>query len=127
MAAPAELGRLAVRVVADSVPLALLPWPAEAREVRGVLAAEAELGGTLARPDVAVRLEVRGAGARVGRFGLAVDSLGGPVRYHRGELVTPELEGRVGGGALRVWDPSGKSTEERRVGKECRSRWSPYH
>src|SRR2546423_13394090 len=24
------------------------------------------------------------------------------------------------------WDPTGRS-EERRVGKECRSRWSPYH
>ena len=24
------------------------------------------------------------------------------------------------------WYPNGRS-EERRVGKECRSRWSPYH
>ena len=23
--------------------------------------------------------------------------------------------------------PNGKRSEERRVGKECRSRWSPYH
>ena len=23
--------------------------------------------------------------------------------------------------------PEGKRSEERRVGKECRSRWSPYH
>ena len=23
--------------------------------------------------------------------------------------------------------PAGKRSEERRVGKECRSRWSPYH
>ena len=32
----------------------------------------------------------------------------------------------------RMWLPKGKRTrhrrsEERRVGKECRSRWSPYH
>ena len=29
----------------------------------------------------------------------------------------------------RVWDGSldGNRSEERRVGKECRSRWSPYH
>ena len=26
----------------------------------------------------------------------------------------------------RVWSHAGRS-EERRVGKECRSRWSPYH
>ena len=26
-----------------------------------------------------------------------------------------------------VVDPDGLRSEERRVGKECRSRWSPYH
>src|SRR5260221_9156671 len=29
-------------------------------------------------------------------------------------------------GAARLLKPKGRS-EERRVGKECRSRWSPYH
>ena len=31
--------------------------------------------------------------------------------------------------ASGVWitDPDGNRSEERRVGKECRSRWSPYH
>src|SRR3712207_7971647 len=28
--------------------------------------------------------------------------------------------------AIALTDPTGRS-EERRVGKECRSRWSPYH
>ena len=27
-------------------------------------------------------------------------------------------------GEVKIW---GKRSEERRVGKECRSRWSPYH
>ena len=26
-----------------------------------------------------------------------------------------------------IWEPSYYRSEERRVGKECRSRWSPYH
>src|SRR3712207_8727179 len=26
-----------------------------------------------------------------------------------------------------VWRPAFRRSEERRVGKECRSRWSPYH
>ena len=26
-----------------------------------------------------------------------------------------------------VFDPGENRSEERRVGKECRSRWSPYH
>ena len=29
--------------------------------------------------------------------------------------------------AERPQDPCEKRSEERRVGKECRSRWSPYH
>src|ERR1035437_11203782 len=28
---------------------------------------------------------------------------------------------------FRCWHPSSMRSEERRVGKECRSRWSPYH
>ena len=34
------------------------------------------------------------------------------------------LAGQDGGGARRF---QYKRSEERRVGKECRSRWSPYH
>ena len=26
-----------------------------------------------------------------------------------------------------LWDEAANRSEERRVGKECRSRWSPYH
>src|SRR5256885_15257538 len=29
--------------------------------------------------------------------------------------------------AIGQWAARGKRSEERRVGKECRSRWSPYH
>ena len=28
---------------------------------------------------------------------------------------------------INAWDMNSKRSEERRVGKECRSRWSPYH
>ena len=31
------------------------------------------------------------------------------------------------GPGLILWHPDGARSEERRVGKECRSRWSPYH
>src|SRR2546422_11614922 len=37
----------------------------------------------------------------------------------------------LGLGAIAAWmarsPPSERRSEERRVGKECRSRWSPYH
>ena len=41
----------------------------------------------------------------------------------------PMLADKIVGGYFRV-DPASvkiKRSEERRVGKECRSRWSPYH
>ena len=31
------------------------------------------------------------------------------------------------GKTIELSDYKGKRSEERRVGKECRSRWSPYH
>src|SRR3712207_8571889 len=38
-----------------------------------------------------------------------------PERYGSGSKVYHNVTGRIG------------RSEERRVGKECRSRWSPYH
>src|SRR3712207_9565228 len=42
------------------------------------------------------------------------------------DRAPPRGDDRVRGGVLRVGRLLGRS-EERRVGKECRSRWSPYH
>ena len=41
--------------------------------------------------------------------------------------VTKGRTGRRPGGAGRGGAPRHRRSEERRVGKECRSRWSPYH
>src|SRR2546422_11685359 len=64
-------------------------------------------------------------------FGLA-HKIGGGVRlgYLLGNIVG--LEGEVLFQPAYTVSPSGTPTtlersEERRVGKECRSRWSPYH
>ena len=40
-----------------------------------------------------------------------------------GEFVPEMKEAAQSGGSVVNW----KRSEERRVGKECRSRWSPYH
>ena len=37
------------------------------------------------------------------------------------------LSGVGGQGILTIATIIGERSEERRVGKECRSRWSPYH
>src|SRR2546430_9241066 len=50
--------------------------------------------------------------------GAFLAALGGLVQEHRSGL------GAVAGYSV---DPEQKRSEERRVGKECRSRWSPYH
>src|SRR3712207_8212577 len=54
---------------------------------------------------------------------LATDNAFMPAafRVRSGEPFTVTLENR--GQALHDW----RRSEERRVGKECRSRWSPYH
>ena len=41
------------------------------------------------------------------------------ILSYKGAMLKNHLVGGVRKGALR--------SEERRVGKECRSRWSPYH
>ena|SRR2546425_12984645 len=45
------------------------------------------------------------------------------------DVVVLEARDRVGGRIHTVHEPAphGLRSEERRVGKECRSRWSPYH
>src|SRR2546422_11347102 len=43
----------------------------------------------------------------------------------RGSVVLPAGTGKKV--RVAVFAPGDKRSEERRVGKECRSRWSPYH
>src|SRR5256885_12009110 len=58
--------------------------------------------------------QVSGARAHGGFQGLFYPVLGADDRQAGGEVRVPGQEGPV-------------RSEERRVGKECRSRWSPYH
>ena len=54
-----------------------------------------------------------------------------PLTYH--ELLSARVitasNGKKAVSVVDIWvdSPDAERSEERRVGKECRSRWSPYH
>src|SRR3712207_7040247 len=45
--------------------------------------------------------------------------------FHAGNAYTGMMKGAAGN--QKLGSVNGIRSEERRVGKECRSRWSPYH
>ena len=45
------------------------------------------------------------------------------VELENGHMITAHISGKMRKHYIRILTRS----EERRVGKECRSRWSPYH
>src|SRR5256884_355602 len=50
------------------------------------------------------------------------------ARHTDGSIDIPRMrEGGLHAIFFSIWIPSKIRSEERRVGKECRSRWSPYH
>ena len=71
------------------------------------------------------RAESRNGPAAIGRLNLSIDDLrflAPAILRHRIILKGPHnVEQRVDRTNRR------RRSEERRVGKECRSRWSPYH
>ena len=56
--------------------------------------------------------------------------IGGTLQIDAQGNSSTATKGRItgfGGAPNMGADPRGRRSEERRVGKECRSRWSPYH
>src|SRR2546425_1586558 len=65
-------------------------------------------------------------GGKVQLAARAIDAGGQPVPSAAIEWFVASDAGKVDSTGLVTGGYSGRS-EERRVGKECRSRWSPYH
>src|SRR2546430_7331019 len=84
--------------------------------------------GTLLSVDLLLKLKdgvENGLGARRATGDVHIDRNDLIAALHNGVIV--ENAAGSGTGAHRD-DPLGlRRSEERRVGKECRSRWSPYH
>jgi len=65
-----------------------------------------------------------------GRNVIIEKKFGAPLVTKDGVTVAKEIElkdKQENIGAQMVKEVASKRSEERRVGKECRSRWSPYH
>jgi len=74
--------------------------------------------------------EARSIGDLLSRAGFG-PTVAGLISFPRespnGDVLVAERDGRpIGGVCCASFGATGRS-EERRVGKECRSRWSPYH
>ena len=48
-------------------------------------------------------------------------------KYYEALQKRENLRENLVGLRAQIKDEAAKRSEERRVGKECRSRWSPYH
>src|SRR5256886_8293958 len=108
--------------------------PAE-RVVEARLTADGDAPDARARGRGLGRRDARLEGAVVARrqlehphlvFGPAFGERRGMPQHERGQPVVSVHERRVAEPQLRAKRDLARS-EERRVGKECRSRWSPYH
>ena len=65
-------------------------------------------------------------------YAIDYEDFGTPQPVNGAGTVTVEIDGHAvsvpeGTSVMRAAALAGVRSEERRVGKECRSRWSPYH
>src|SRR2546429_7533976 len=89
------------------------------------VASTLEIVDLLNGEDATVADAVRAVRAELARaIDLVVDAFG---RGGRLIYVGAGTSGRLGVLDARECPPTFGRSEERRVGKECRSRWSPYH
>src|SRR5690554_7919003 len=102
-----------------------MPWPGRSRGQRNV--GGHEICGS---SPVSTRRRPGGADRASGRAVLRTRRPGGLVGDQGRDGPRGGAEGGCGEGVRRgdrLGCPTPARSEERRVGKECRSRWTPYH
>src|SRR5574337_1980579 len=88
-----------------------------------------QLAHAQARDAVQRAFDAAATAAAIGALGLATTIVRSAAPDRARYLLRPDLGRRLApesAQALRAL-AAGRRSEERRVGKECRSRWSPYH
>src|SRR5256885_14739053 len=84
------------------------------------------LANQLVRRGVRLRIIDRHAGPARESRALGVQARTLEIYSHLGIADQAVALGKRADGAV-LWAEGRRRSEERRVGKECRSRWSPYH
>ena len=107
-----------VREAYDFTPLIAVVGMMADKDVEGVLALLAEEVTTI----ICTRVASTDRGLPADELGELAEEAFGAERVHVRESLPDALEL-----AVTLADEAGARSEERRVGKECRSRWSPYH
>lgn len=96
-------GTVDAHVVADSIPLALVPLPSEVDSVSGTASGEVRVTGRLSDPEVLGELRLRDGGVRVPTAELAVSAISGPIRFTRAMVRIEHIRGRANGGPVELW------------------------
>ncbi|HEX7120187.1 MAG TPA: translocation/assembly module TamB domain-containing protein [Longimicrobiales bacterium] len=98
----AEGGAIDVAVAADSLPLALLPWPEPVDSVRGVVRGRGRIAGTLDAPAFSGRFALDDGAFFVEPLTLPVEEIAAETRLLDGLLVVDTLGASAGGGDIVV-------------------------
>jgi len=95
-------GPIDVDIVADSLPLALLPFPEAVDSVRGVARGRGRIGGTVDAPLFRARFTLDDGALFVEPLSLAVEEIAAEARLVDGLLVLDTLGATAGGGDVTI-------------------------
>ncbi|HEX6940473.1 MAG TPA: translocation/assembly module TamB domain-containing protein [Longimicrobiales bacterium] len=98
----AEGGAIDVTIAADSLPLALVPWPEAVDSVRGVVRGRGRIGGTLGAPSFTGRFALDDGAFFIEPLSLPVEEISAEARLVDGLVVVDTLGAAAGGGDIVV-------------------------
>ncbi|HEX6588250.1 MAG TPA: translocation/assembly module TamB domain-containing protein [Longimicrobiales bacterium] len=95
-------GAIEVLARVDSLPLTLLPLPAQIVDFRGYAVASANVTGTLAAPDIVAQIDLHDVRFDVPEYGTGVDSMSAGVRLASDRVELVDVHAWRGDGALSL-------------------------
>ncbi|MEX2284350.1 MAG: hypothetical protein WEE89_17815 [Gemmatimonadota bacterium] len=111
----AKARTVSARVTADSLPLAVLPWPDGIEDVRGFARGDFRIEGALEHPDIQGRIDVQSGAVFIRAANLAITDINGPIRVREERLVIDAFSARAREGTVRVAGEAFVLGENKRV------------